>query len=428
MIMEHDILIQNHWPAPVRNIDKHPCFNAGARHLYGRIHLAVAPKCNVQCNFCNRKFDCTNESRPGITTAVLKPEEALRHLNEAEKRIKNLAVVGIAGPGDPFANPEETLETLERVHAAYPDKLLCVSSNGLMVCEHIPRLAKLNVSHVTLTVNAIDPEIGAKIYEWVFFNKKTYFGTEGARLLLQRQTEAIGRLKEYGITVKINTVVIPGVNTHHVHKIAGYVSGLGADIQNCIALIPVRGTPFEALREPSVVEMRAVRAKTSVYIPQMSHCARCRADAAGLLGKDIACSAGEAIANRQTVTVDVNRYIAVASSDGKRVNTHLGQASFFYIYGLDRGNVKLVEKRTVSPVRQQENRWIELANVLPDCSVILVSQAGNTPLRILKEKGIQVKAVEGPVSDLVTSLFQHGRIPEEYIRITGFCQSGNSCY
>ena len=29
----------------------HPCFNAEARHKTGRIHLPVAPKCNVQCNF-----------------------------------------------------------------------------------------------------------------------------------------------------------------------------------------------------------------------------------------------------------------------------------------------------------------------------------------------------------------------------------------
>jgi nitrogen fixation protein NifB len=230
------------------------------------------------------------------------------------------------------------------------------------------------------------------------------------------------------MTVKINTVVIPGVNEHHVHKIAEYASGLGADIQNCIALIPVRGTPFEELQEPSVSDMRIVRAKTSVYIPQMKHCARCRADAIGLLGKDAALPAGETVINRQTSTFDANRYIAVASSDGKSVNIHLGRASFFHIYGLDKGNVKLIEKRTVFHIQQEENRWGELANILSDCSVILVSQVGNTPLRILKEKGILVKAVEGPVSDIVTSLFRNKRIPKEYLRMTGFCLSGNSCY
>ena len=41
---------------------RHPCFDADARHQFGRVHLPVAPACNVQCNFCDRKYDCPNES------------------------------------------------------------------------------------------------------------------------------------------------------------------------------------------------------------------------------------------------------------------------------------------------------------------------------------------------------------------------------
>ena len=25
------------------------------------MHVAVAPACNIQCNYCNRKYDCANE-------------------------------------------------------------------------------------------------------------------------------------------------------------------------------------------------------------------------------------------------------------------------------------------------------------------------------------------------------------------------------
>ena len=157
------------------DIYNHPCFNSEVRHKTGRIHLPVAPRCNVQCNFCDRKFDCTNESRPGVTTGVLKPSQVLDYLEKIDQKVSNLAVVGIAGPGDPFANPKETMETLELVHARYPEKLLCISSNGLSILEYIPRLAELNVSNVTITVNAVDPVIGSQIYEWVHYEKKTYF-------------------------------------------------------------------------------------------------------------------------------------------------------------------------------------------------------------------------------------------------------------
>ena len=58
------------------DLTQHPCFNHAARKTAARIHLPVAPRCNVQCNFCDRKFDCLNESRPGVTSAVLTPQQA----------------------------------------------------------------------------------------------------------------------------------------------------------------------------------------------------------------------------------------------------------------------------------------------------------------------------------------------------------------
>ena len=125
----------------------HPCFNAEARHTTARVHLPVAPKCNVQCNFCNRKYDCVNESRPGVTSSVLEPDAAVDYLSSVLDRIPNVAVVGIAGPGDPFANPEETLKTMELVGSKYPDKLLCLATNGLGLPEYADRVAALNVSH-----------------------------------------------------------------------------------------------------------------------------------------------------------------------------------------------------------------------------------------------------------------------------------------
>jgi len=49
------------------DFDRHPCFNAALRRRYGRVHIPVAPDCNVQCGFCNRRYNCVNESRPGVT-------------------------------------------------------------------------------------------------------------------------------------------------------------------------------------------------------------------------------------------------------------------------------------------------------------------------------------------------------------------------
>ncbi len=231
------------------DLTQHPCFNSDVRHTTGRIHLPVAPKCNIQCNYCDRKFDCMNESRPGVTSAVLEPKQALAYLGKVMERVPQLKVVGIAGPGDPFATPDETLETLRLVREKYPEMLLCVASNGLNVAPYAEELARLQVSHVTITVNTIDPAIGVKIYSWVRDHKTIYRGEAAARILWERQLESIKALKEAGVMLKVNTILVPGINDDHVAVVAEEMRALGADVMNCIPLYPVAGTPFAEIGE-----------------------------------------------------------------------------------------------------------------------------------------------------------------------------------
>ena len=58
----------------------HPCYSEAAHHHYARMHVAVAPACNIQCNYCNRKYDCANELRPGVVVVSekLTPEQAAK--------------------------------------------------------------------------------------------------------------------------------------------------------------------------------------------------------------------------------------------------------------------------------------------------------------------------------------------------------------
>lgn len=268
----------------MRAATDHPCFSREAHTRYARMHLPVAPRCNLSCGYCDRKFSCVNESRPGVSAAVLTPDDALRHVERALERMPDITVVGIAGPGDPLANPRETLTTLRRVHEAFPRLLLCLSCNGLALPDHADELAALGVRHATVTVNAVDPDIGASVYRFVMAGKQRLEGREGAACLLQRQEIGVRRLAALGVTVKINTVVLPGVNDAHVPAVAERVRAWGAALMNCIPLLPVAGTPLGHLPEPSPALMRRLRAAAETILPQMRHCARCRADALGLLG------------------------------------------------------------------------------------------------------------------------------------------------
>lgn len=263
---------------------RHPCFDKGAHLHFGRMHLPVAAACNVQCGFCDRQYACVNESRPGVTARLLSPEEALRAVVRATQAMPNLSVVGIAGPGDPLANPA-TLNTLRLLQKHVPHLLPCLSTNGLALPEHADTLVAFGVRHVTVTVNAVDPHIGARIYTHVTDEGERLTQIAGAERLLARQEQGVRLLKQHGVTVKINTVVIPGVNESHAPAIAECVAGWGADLMNCLALLPVAGTPLGNRESPSSALMEHIRAEAGYFLPQMRHCARCRADATGLLGE-----------------------------------------------------------------------------------------------------------------------------------------------
>jgi len=381
------------------DVSRHPCFNPDAKGHCGRVHLPVAQECNIKCNYCNRKYDCVNESRPGITSAVLGPQQAVHYLEQVTERAPNITVAGIAGPGDAFATPEQTLETLRLIRRRFPDMLLCVATNGLNAGPYVSELAELQVSHVTVTVNAVDPEVGAKIYRWVRDGKVVYRGLKAAELLLERQLAGIEALKAAGIIVKVNTVVIAGINDHHVLDVSKRMAELGVDIQNCMVMYPNSGTPFEDILQISAEHVAAVRSRAERVIPQMKHCSRCRADAVGLLGHDrsnefrdalVSCSMGCGPAIEK-------RHVAVATLEGALVNLHLGEAHEFQVWGQSESGFRFIEVRPAPEPGIGPARWTLLAELLNDCRAVLVETLGEAPKKTLREHNILPVEMSGPI-------------------------------
>jgi nitrogen fixation protein NifB len=395
------------------NLDNHPCFNPDACKSFGRVHLPVAPRCNIQCKFCNRRFDCVNETRPGVTSAVLSPAQAMVYLEEVFERKGNIAVVGIAGPGDPFANPRETLETLTRVRARFPEVILCVATNGLNLPPHLDELERLKVSHVTVTVNAVDPVVGAKIYSWMRVGKKVVRAEEGAALLLARQLEAIEGLRSRGIMVKVNSIILPGINADHIQDVARRMADLGVDLFNAMPYYPNAGSEFEHLPEPDKATVRSIRDRAARHVKQMRHCTRCRADAVGLLGEapDAELTATLNACQRLEVTrpragrVSPRPCVAVASMEGVLVNQHLGEAGKLLVYGAKAGQIELVEVRPTPVQGGGLKRWEALAGILADCSTLLVSGVGANPRKTLEAAGIEVLEIEGLIDEAVRAVF-----------------------
>lgn len=270
----------------IKKTNRHPCYSFEAHHKYARMHLPVAPQCNISCNYCNRKFDCVNESRPGVTSKILTPEEAYLRFVTVKEKLDNLSVVGIAGPGDALANWEDTRRTMELIRAVDREIIFCLSTNGLMLPQLAGELVDLGLEHVTVTVNCLDPKIGARIYRHVSYRGRNYSGVEGAEILIANQLEGIRSLAEKGVLVKVNTVMVEGINDHHIQELVKKVRDLGAFICNIMPLIPASGSIFENYPRTDGKKIAVTREICQVDLQQMTHCKQCRADAIGMLGSD----------------------------------------------------------------------------------------------------------------------------------------------
>lgn len=408
-------------------IAKHPCYSEDAHHHYARLHVAVAPACNIQCNYCNRKYDCANESRPGVVSEVLIPEEAAHKALVIAGKIPQMTVLGIAGPGDPLANPKHTFRTFELVAEQAPDIKLCLSSNGLMLTEYIDKIKELKIDHVTLTINMVDPEIGEKIYPWVRYNRKRYKGIEGVRILHEKQMEALDALREADILCKVNSVMIPGINDQHLAEVNKVIRAKGAFIHNIMPLIsaPEHGTHFglTGQRGPSPKELKAVQDSCSGNMRMMRHCRQCRADAVGLLGEDrsqeftkdkfLEMTPEYDLSARQKVHEGIEKFtaevkaskaaktlkkgpkilVAVATKGNRLVNQHFGHAKEFQIFEVDGADVKFVAHRKVDHYCQtgygEEATLEHIIKAIADCKGVLASKIGLCPQKELRKAGLE---------------------------------------
>jgi len=419
-------------------INDHPCYSKDAHYSYARIHLPVAPACNIQCNYCNRKYDCSNESRPGVTSQKLKPMDALKKVLLVGSEIKNLSVVGIAGPGDALANPQKTFETLALVREHAPDLKLCLSTNGLKLPEFVEQIKEAGVDHITVTINTIDPKIGAQIYPWVYFEGKRYKGEEGAALLLSKQLEGIKKCVEAGILIKANSVLIPGINEDGLPEVSKKLKEMGVFLHNIMPLLsePEFGTYYGINGVPSATEEQLNKAQEACGMDMslMTHCKQCRADAIGILGEDRSAEftpesfgdksvdelvalydiegrkkAKDKIESFREIMKEANEraeaekkmlssngetvYVAVTSSDFATVNEHFGTVKEFLIYEAGDMGFRFLTKRSVengycAGPDSCENPMDDIKAALFDVKLLLTAKIGGCPQDTLKEIGV----------------------------------------
>jgi nitrogen fixation protein NifB len=468
----------SHLPEHIREkVHNHPCYSEDAHHYFARMHVAVAPACNIQCHYCNRKYDCANESRPGVVSEVLTPEQAVKKVKVVAANIPQMTVLGIAGPGDPLANPKKTFKTFRMLTEQAPDIKLCVSTNGLNLPQSVDELAKHNIDHVTITINCVDPEVGAQIYPWIYWNNQRIRGVEAARILIEQQQKGLEMLVERGILVKVNSVLIPGVNDEHLKEVSKIVKSKGAFLHNVMPLIAEaeHGTFYGVMgqRSPEPEELQDLQDACAGDMNMMRHCRQCRADAVGLLGEDrgeeftldkiedMEIDYDAAMVKRAAIHAEIKAELdekeqkkarlrsismvdkandtaqasyrpvlmAVATSGGGVINVHYGHAREFLVYEASSHGVRFIGHRKVEQYcigddscGEKESALSGGIRALKGCEVVLCSKIGYEPWSNLEQAGITpngehaMEAIEDAVAAVYQEMISSGKLNEKSLQ------------
>ena len=321
------------------------------------------------------------------------------------------------------------------------------------LCQH-------NIDHVTITINCVDPDVGAKIYPWIFWNNRRIKGRKGAEILIEQQQKGLEMLVARGVLVKVNSVMIPGVNDEHLKEVSRVVKAKGAFLHNVMPLIAEaeHGTFFGVMgqRGPTHGELQTLQDACAGDMAMMRHCRQCRADAVGMLGEDrgdeftldkiesMEIDYAKAMEDRSQVhaTIEANReaqrkksgetfisiaslkapkretrpvLMAVATTGGGVINQHFGHAREFLIYEASTQDVRFIGHRKVDlycsggdTCGDAETALAKTIRTLAGCEAVLCSKIGYEPWGLLEAAGIEPNGEHAmePIEEAVAAVYR----------------------
>jgi nitrogen fixation protein NifB len=213
-----------------RMLKEHSCSEKVVHFKFNRLNLCLESESNVGCNYCDSTMDASIKASNA--------EEAIELIRDAaHTRIHVCESSNYPQLATHYAT-DATFKVLRMVKAEFPYFTQGVKTNGLLLPRKLHRLKDLGVSAVTVTVNAVDSEVGSELYSYVRLNGKTVRGADAFEVLSINQLEGIRNAVDAGLIVKVKAACIRGVNSAHLVDVARTVRTLGAYEINVESAVP----------------------------------------------------------------------------------------------------------------------------------------------------------------------------------------------
>ncbi len=339
-------------------------------------------------------------------TGALRPGEAMSYLESLLEEGRDIRRVILEGPGDPLADIEPTLETLELLRSLYPEMELSLTTLGLGAADHAADLAARGVSEATLLVDTLEAATAADLYAWIRPGRRTIPLLQSTPLLVTEQRKAVETLARHGIRVHVRTTVYPGINEDQVEEIARHMAGLGSSSMTLVPFSP----PGEDQEGPGALDgarLDQLGKQCANYLEVTILREEKQPDPLSDNADSAAAFPGPILPRPTRERPNV----AVVSGSGMEIDLHLGQADRILIYGpREDGLTCLLEARPVPATEKGVSRWETLAEAcLKDCFALLAAHAGEAPKKVLASLGIRVLTTEDNIEGTVDVLYGGGK-------------------
>ncbi len=174
----------------------------GRRLTY--LRLSVTDRCNLRCIYCMPQEGVQKLAHGQVLTL----EEIARVAKTAvELGVRKIRLTG----GEPFLRRDLGVLLLA-LDSLRPRPDLRLTTNGLLLAEHLPLLTRYGVSTVNVSLDTLDP---------ASFGAITGLGPEQGPGAYEKVWEGIeAALAAPGLEVKLNVVLLAGVNEDQVEAFA----------------------------------------------------------------------------------------------------------------------------------------------------------------------------------------------------------------
>jgi cyclic pyranopterin phosphate synthase len=177
------------------------------------LRISVTDRCNFRCRYCMP----AEVFGPGY---AFMPREELLSFEEIVRLVGTLVPLGIGKirltGGEPLMR--RGLEDLVAMLAAMDGvKDLAITTNGVLLAHHAEALALAGLNRVTVSLDALDPGVFAKM--------------NGVGAKVERVLAGINAAQVYGLPVKVNAVIQRGVNEGEILPLARWAKSAGVDLR-----------------------------------------------------------------------------------------------------------------------------------------------------------------------------------------------------